>query len=131
MAETRRPTEPTRPRVRSARARGPLVLLVVAAALLGPLRSLPAPVRPTGDAHHVARAEASANHHHLAVGHSARGIGESVWRTGTPLGPPPSAALLAGAVVTLLAIARRRAQAWRRPRPAFRRRGPPLRFATG
>ena len=110
-----------------------LVLLVVAAALLAPCRAAGAPnaVR-AGDVHHlVATGPSAGGHHHLAVAHGSRGLTDRHGRDGTPLGTLPTAALVAAALMTLLAVARRGAAAARRPRPAFLRRGPPAPFAIG
>jgi len=130
MSPTRR-TEALRSPRPSPRAA--LVLLVVVAALLAPVRASGATASAhTHDVHHlVATGPATAGHHHLAVGHGPRNLTDGHGRPGTPLGPFPTVALVAAALLTLLAIAQRRRAAARRPRPAFFRRGPPAPFAIG
>ena len=133
MSPTRR-TETRRSTLRSPRAsRSALVLLVVAAALLAPVRAAGAPAEVrAGEVHRlVATGPSAAGHHHLAVAHGARGLPDGHGRAGTPLGTLPTAALAAAALLTLLAVARRGAASARRPRPAFLRRGPPAPFAIG
>jgi hypothetical protein len=121
----------TRPRGRGSRSA--LILLVVAAALLAPIRAADADARlTTDDVHHLARTGlTNPTPHHLAVAHTLRGLGHAHWRTGTPLGTVPATVILAIALLTLVAVARLGTITVHRPRPAFARRGPPVLPATG